>query len=92
MQGLFGKAMAIEDHAGTRVVFITLDLVGVREELRRQVAERAEEQFHLPPDHLLVNTTRGILHWQGDYAGYAQEYRQRDHPGVTAKFVNSLSR
>ena len=33
------------------------------------------------------NTTMGFLRWLGDYAGYAQEYFQEDHPGVTALFM-----
>ncbi len=187
-QELYGKAMAIEDQAGSRVVFVTLDLVGVREELRSQVAAQVQEQFKLAPRNLLMNashthcgpsyekedakdyfdslvttlvdlvgrsleqlepanlsysfascsvainrrtptdsgfinhpnpngpvdhtvpvlsvhnpddetlravlfgyachnTTLGILRWQGDYAGYAQEYLERDHPGVTALFM-----
>lgn len=33
------------------------------------------------------NTTMGFLRWLGDYAGYAQEYLEADHPGVTALFL-----
>jgi len=33
------------------------------------------------------NTTMGFLKWYGDYAGYAQEYLEVDHPGVTALFM-----
>jgi hypothetical protein len=33
------------------------------------------------------NTTMGFLKWLGDYAGYAQEYFEADHPGVTALFM-----
>ncbi|QDS94540.1 Neutral ceramidase precursor [Roseimaritima multifibrata] len=187
-QELFAKAMAIEDQAGTRVVFVTLDLIGVREELQSRVAEQVEKQFKLPASMLLMNashthsgpayeredaqgylnslvdtlvdlvgrslaerqpaelsysfascsvamnrrtpsqhgflnhpnpngptdhtvpvlsvrnpdddslrailfgyachnTTLGLLRWQGDYAGYAQEFLERDHPGVTAMFM-----
>ena len=32
------------------------------------------------------NTTMGFRRWLGDYAGYAQEYFEQDHPGVTAHF------
>jgi neutral ceramidase len=32
-------------------------------------------------------TTMGFLRWLGDYAGYAQEYLQQDHPGLTALFL-----
>ncbi len=33
------------------------------------------------------NTTMGFLRWLGDYAGYAQEYFEQDHPDVTALFM-----
>ncbi len=33
------------------------------------------------------NTTMGFLKWLGDYAGYAQEYFEQDHPGVAAHFL-----
>lgn len=33
------------------------------------------------------NTTMGFRKWLGDYAGYAQQYFQEDHPGVTAMFL-----
>lgn len=34
------------------------------------------------------NTTLGFYNFCGDYAGYAQEYLQADHPGAVALFVN----
>ncbi|MEO1994989.1 MAG: neutral/alkaline non-lysosomal ceramidase N-terminal domain-containing protein, partial [Planctomycetaceae bacterium] len=33
------------------------------------------------------NTTMGFRKWLGDYAGFAQEYLEDDHPGVTALFM-----
>jgi hypothetical protein len=33
------------------------------------------------------NTTMGFLRWLGDYAGYAQEYFEKDHPGTVALFL-----
>ncbi|MEQ8785940.1 MAG: neutral/alkaline non-lysosomal ceramidase N-terminal domain-containing protein [Pirellulaceae bacterium] len=186
-QDLFGKAIAIEDRQGKRVVFITLDLIGVIEELRSGVAAAVEEKYKLPPEALLMNashthcgpaygrddakeyfttlqdtltalvgealesleparlsysvakcsvamnrrtptaegfrnhpnpngpvdhnvpvlsvhnsegelravvfgyachnTTMGFQKWLGDYAGFAQEYFEKDHPGVTALFM-----
>jgi hypothetical protein len=187
-QDLFGKAIAIEDRAGNRVVFVTLDLIGVLAKLRTEVASQVQEKYELPPQALLMNashthcgpdygredaqgyfasltttlvelvgqsleqlqpaklsysvakcsvamnrrtpsetgflnhpnpqgpvdhsvpvlsvrnpaddmlravvfgygchnTTMGFLQWLGDYAGYAQEYFEADHPGVTALFM-----
>jgi hypothetical protein len=33
------------------------------------------------------NTTMGFRKWLGDYAGYAQEFFEQDHPSVTAQFL-----
>lgn len=92
-QELFAKALAVADRDGQRVVFLTMDLIGVTERLRTAVAER------VPPHALLMNashthcgpaygrdeakgytchnTTMGFRKWLGDYAGYAQEYCDR---------------
>lgn len=186
-QDLFAKALAVEDQEGNRVVFLTLDLIGVIENLRNDVTQQVQEQFQLPPAALLMNashthcgpaygredareyynklvstlvktigqalnnmspaklswsearcsvamnrrtptatgyrnhpnpngrvdhqvpvlrvedskgvlkavmfgyachnTTMGFRKWLGDYAGFAQEYLEKDHPGVTALFM-----
>lgn len=187
-QDLFGKAIAIEDREGNRVVFVTLDLIGVIEQLRTDVSTQVQEKYQLPSHSLLMNashthcgpaygrddakdyfdfltatlvelvgqsleqlqpanlsysvarcsvamnrrtpsdngylnhpnpngpvdhtvpvlsvrapdddalravvfgyachnTTMGFRQWLGDYAGYAQEYFEKDHPGVTALFM-----
>lgn len=186
-QDLFGKVLAIEDAQGNRVVFITLDLIGVIAELRSAVEERLQAEFKLPPHALVMNashthcgpaygrpelkdyfdslvdklvgaagkaieelapsrlscahakcgfamnrrtptakgfanhpnpggpvdhtvpvlrvddgegklkavmfgyachnTSVGYLRWLGDYAGFAQQYFEESHPGVTAMFL-----
>jgi neutral ceramidase len=186
-QDLYAKSLALEDGNGNRVVFITLDLIGVSDGLRSAVARRIQDDYALPPASLLMNashthcgpaygeddakeyfeslkntlvdlagqslqrlepcslsysfarcsvamnrrtatddgfqnhpnpagpvdhavpvlsvrdrdgalravmfgyachnTTMGFLRWLGDYAGYAQEYFEKDHPGVTALFM-----
>jgi neutral ceramidase len=186
-QDLFGKALAIEDQKGNRVVFITLDLIGVTAELRTAVEQGVHEKYKLPPHALVMNashthcgpaygrpevkdyfeglvkklvatvgraieasepahlsyaqakcgfamnrrtptdegyrnhpnpkgpvdhtvpvlridnaegklkavmfgyachnTSVGYLRWLGDYAGFAQQYFEADHPGVTAMFM-----
>jgi neutral ceramidase len=186
-QDLFAKALALQDGEGNRTVFITLDLIGVREELRAHVADQVLEKYQLPPEALLINashthcgpqydaeeakdyfdalkqtlvklvgealdrletatltysharcsvamnrrtltdrgysnhpnpdgpvdhsvpvlsiqssqgelravvfgyachnTTMSFRKWLGDYAGYAQEYFEQDHPGVAALFM-----
>ncbi|QDT95414.1 neutral/alkaline non-lysosomal ceramidase N-terminal domain-containing protein [Gimesia aquarii] len=186
-QDLFAKALAVEDQGGNRVVFLTLDLIGVIDQLRADVTKQVQEKFNLPPQALLMNashthcgpaygrddakayydtlaqtlvktigqaleglqpaklswstarcsvamnrrtpsatgyrnhpnpnglvdhqvpvlrvddpkgelkavmfgyachnTTMGFRKWLGDYAGFAQEYFEKDHPGVTALFM-----
>ena len=56
-QDLFAKALALEDEAGTRVVIVTMDLIGVPQPLRRAVAERAQKEYHLPSECLLLNAS-----------------------------------
>lgn len=186
-QDLYGKALAIEDQEGNRVVFLTLDLIGVIDRLRADVSKQVQEKYNLPPQALMMNashthcgpaygrddakeyydtlvptlvktigeaiegmqpaklswsaarcsvamnrrtptatgyrnhpnpngrvdhqvpvlrvddpkgelkavmfgyachnTTMGFRKWLGDYAGFAQEYFEKDHPGVTALFM-----
>jgi hypothetical protein len=188
-QELYAKAIALEDRGGKRVLFITLDLIGVSSRLRETVTERLFEKHKMPPEYVVLNashthcgpaytttigpaeeyfdfladslvqlggqaienlrpaalsysharcgfamnrrtptatgyknhpnpdgpvdhavpvlrvdepdgklravlfgyachnTTMGFRRWLGDYAGYAQEYFEKDHPGVTAHFL-----
>jgi hypothetical protein len=57
VQDLFAKALALEDGGGSRFVFVTLDLIGVPQALRRSVAQRVEEEFKLPQSNLLLNAS-----------------------------------
>jgi neutral ceramidase len=56
-QDLFAKAIAIEDKAGNRVVFVTTDLIGILAELRSHVEAAAKEQWNLPAHALLMNAS-----------------------------------
>ena len=57
VQDLFAKALALEDAQGNRLVFVTLDLIGVPQSLRHAVAARAETEFKLPPANLVMNAS-----------------------------------
>lgn len=57
VQDLFAKALALQDEQGNKLVFVTLDLIGVPQLLRRAVAQRAEKEFGLPPAHLVMNAS-----------------------------------
>jgi hypothetical protein len=186
-QELYAKALVLEDAAGGRTLWITLDLIGATAGLREAVAKRVTETLGIPAAALLVNashthcgpdyvhaaaadylaflettlvelagravatlapaelafgtarasvamnrrtptstgyinhpnpagpvdhavpvlsvraadatlravvfgyachnTTMAFRKWLGDYAGYAQEYLEADHPGTTALFM-----
>jgi hypothetical protein len=57
VQKLFAKALALEDEAGRRLVIVTSDLIGIPQPLRHHVAARAESEFGLPPERLLLNAS-----------------------------------
>ena len=57
VQELFAKALALEDEQGNKLVFVTLDLIGVPQLMRRAVAERAEKEFKLPQANLVMNAS-----------------------------------
>ncbi|MFZ2641854.1 MAG: neutral/alkaline non-lysosomal ceramidase N-terminal domain-containing protein [Verrucomicrobiia bacterium] len=52
---LFAKALAIEDARGTRLVIVTMDLIGVPRPLRDWLEKQVKEKFALPRESLLVN-------------------------------------
>ena len=57
VQDLFAKALALQDEQGGRFVFVTLDLIGVAQSLRQNVATRVQKEFKLPPEALLINAS-----------------------------------
>lgn len=54
---LFAKALALQDAQGTRLVIVTMDLIGVPRPLREQLAERVEKSLRLPAASLLINAS-----------------------------------
>jgi hypothetical protein len=56
-QELYAKAIAIEDKAGNRVVFVTTDLIGILAELRTHVEGEAKSKWKLPAHALLMNSS-----------------------------------
>jgi len=57
VQDLFAKALALQDEQGNKLVFVTLDLIGVPQLMRHAVAERAEKEFNLPQANLVMNAS-----------------------------------
>lgn len=57
VQELFAKALALEDETNGRLVIVTMDLIGVPQPVRREVAKRVSDQFQLPPERLVLNAS-----------------------------------
>ena len=57
VQNLFAKALAIEDESSNTVVFVTLDLIGVPQSIRRTIAERLERELMIPGANLVMNAS-----------------------------------
>lgn len=56
-QGLYAKALALEDQTGKRAVLVTTDMLGFPATLSRRIAERVQKQYNLPRDRLLLSSS-----------------------------------
>lgn len=54
---LWGKAIAIEDAGGNRVVLVTLDLVGIDRPTAEAIRSGVEERYRLPREALALSTS-----------------------------------
>ncbi len=54
---LYAKILAIEDYAGARQVFVTLDLLGVPVSMRNEIVRQVSEKHQLPNEALLMNAS-----------------------------------
>jgi neutral ceramidase len=54
---LLAKALALEDAAGGRLVFVTTDLIGITRPIREAVAKQAQDKYGLPPTALALNAS-----------------------------------
>jgi len=54
---LWAKAIALTDHAGTRHVLVTLDLVGIDRETSRQITTAIAARHDLPREAIVLSTT-----------------------------------
>ena len=57
VQELYAKALALEDVAGKRFVFVTLDLIGILPRLRMRMEEKVQKAYGLPPESILLNAS-----------------------------------
>jgi hypothetical protein len=54
---LRAKALALEDEQGTRLVIVTVDLIGIPRPTRDWLAEHAKQSYKLEPEALLLNAS-----------------------------------
>ena len=54
---LHAKALALEDEHGTRLVIVTVDLLGIPRETRDWLAEHVKKSYKLEPQALLLNAS-----------------------------------
>lgn len=54
---LRAKALALEDAQGTRLVIVTVDLLGIPRPLRDCLEEQVNQRYKLPPEGLLLNAS-----------------------------------
>ena len=56
-QDLYVRALALQDPAGRRAVLVASDLLGFPAEFSARVAARAQKQYQLPRDRLLLSSS-----------------------------------
>lgn len=57
LHDLYARALALGDKEGERVVIVSCDLLGFPRDLAGRIAERAEEEFQLRREQLLLNAS-----------------------------------
>jgi neutral ceramidase len=54
---LYAKSLALEDEHGTRLVTVTVDLLGIPRQMHDWLAEHAKDSYKLEPQVLLLNAS-----------------------------------
>jgi len=70
---LHAKTLALEDAEGTRLVLVTLDLIGIPREFRDHLVKEVGERYELAPSSLLINASHThsgpeLRDWRGTQA------------------------
>ncbi len=52
---IYAKSLVVEDYAGVRMVFVTLDLLGIPVDIRNAVVKQVGEKHHLGAEAVLIN-------------------------------------
>jgi hypothetical protein len=54
---LYAKALALEDADGKRLTFVTMDLIGIPQRLRKVVEDGCAQKYKLAPESLVLNAS-----------------------------------
>ena len=54
---LYAKALAVEDGAGTRLVIVTTDLIGIPRAMRDAIVRAVQKEYRLPKESLVLNAS-----------------------------------
>ncbi len=57
LQDLFAKALALEDESGNRLVFLTMDLIGIPGDLRQAIEDGGMQRFKIAPEFIVMNAS-----------------------------------
>src|SRR5436190_7241172 len=57
LHDIWVKALALEDERGNRIVLVTSDILGFSREVAETIAERAQQQFGLRREQLMINSS-----------------------------------
>jgi hypothetical protein len=67
---IWAKALALEDPSGKQAVLVTVDLVGIRQELSGKVRKRLMDEFGLAKDQVILNSSHTHTGPETDYERY----------------------
>ncbi len=87
---LHAKVLAIEDAAGTRLVVVTCDLIGIPRPLRERIEKRVGKQFQLPPASLLLNASHTHCGPELRMTRTALEEVSNERKNVTVEYCRQL--
>ena len=92
---LYAKILVVEDYAGSRMAFVTLDLLGIPVSMRNEIVRQVSEKHGLGAESVLINAShthsgpsvegRGVT--DPVYQKKGQEYGRM----LTAKLVQGIS-
>jgi neutral ceramidase len=87
---LYAKALAVEDDKGTRLVIVTLDLIGVPRFLRDWLEAEVQQKYQLPRDGLLMNASHTHCGPELRVTRLADDGRATDIQKAGAAYVEDL--